>query len=69
MNESEYSMPRCPFCNEFYYGGTGGYICSCGERIPEMVYYYRRERCVCGKTIEFRSKDDVIPAFSGHLPH
>ncbi|NYT10959.1 MAG: hypothetical protein GKC03_00225 [Methanomassiliicoccales archaeon] len=47
-------MPRCPFCKEFSYGETGPYICGCGEALPEMVYNYRRERCICGKTVEFQ---------------
>lgn len=50
-------MPRCPFCKEFSYIEVGSYECRCGEELPERVSDYRRERCICGKTVTFPNED------------
>ena len=69
MIERECTMPRCPFCKEFSYGEMGWYTCNCGETVPDRVHDYRRERCLCGRTMGFPPVEEFIetgPAFPPH---
>ncbi|MCQ5375665.1 MAG: hypothetical protein NO474_03605 [Methanomassiliicoccales archaeon] len=46
-------MVRCPFCGANVEILKDNVVCRCGEQLPEDLYKFERERCLCGKTLEF----------------
>lgn len=45
----------CPFCGAGIKTMSESYVCECGEQLPEEFHRFIREKCLCGRTLEFGS--------------